>query len=95
MKKNPSAINPRPFSSLLFDGDERAAARSMLYPIGFQAGDFKKPLIGIASTWSDVTPCTSTNSRVNPKKARTKAAARRLFSTPSPSPTAFPWARKA
>jgi dihydroxy-acid dehydratase len=57
MKKNPSAINPRPFSSLLFDGDERAAARSMLYPIGFQAGDFKKPLIGIASTWSDVTPC--------------------------------------
>jgi dihydroxy-acid dehydratase len=57
MKNNPSAINPRPFSSLLFDGDERAAARSMLYPIGFQAGDFKKPLIGIASTWSDVTPC--------------------------------------
>ena len=57
MKKNPSAINPRPFSSILFDGDERAAARSMLYPIGFQAGDFKKPLIGIASTWSDVTPC--------------------------------------
>jgi dihydroxy-acid dehydratase len=57
MKKNPSAINPRPFSSILFDGDERAAARSMLYPIGFQAGDFKKPLIGIASTWSEVTPC--------------------------------------
>ena len=57
MKKNPSAINPRPFSSIVFDGDERAAARAMLYPVGFKAEDFKKPLIGVASTWSDVTPC--------------------------------------
>jgi len=29
----------------------------MLYPVGFKPEDFKKPLIGIASTWSDVTPC--------------------------------------
>ena len=57
MKKNKSAINPRPFSSILFDGDERAAARAMLYPVGFKAEDFQKPLIGVASTWSDVTPC--------------------------------------
>jgi dihydroxy-acid dehydratase len=57
MKKKPSAINLRPFSSIVFDGDERAAARSMLYPVGFKAEDFKKPLVGIASTWSDVTPC--------------------------------------
>src|SRR6516225_1294439 len=57
MKKKTSAINTRPFSSLIFDGDERAAARAMLYPVGFKAEDFKKPLIGIASTWSDVTPC--------------------------------------
>lgn len=47
----------RPFSSILFDGDERAAARAMLYPVGFTAEDFKKSLIGVASTWSDVTPC--------------------------------------
>ena len=26
----------RPFSSILFDGDERAAARAMLYPVGFK-----------------------------------------------------------
>ena len=57
MKKKLSAINTRPFSSIVFDGNERAAARSMLYPVGFKAEDFKKPLIGIASTWSDVTPC--------------------------------------
>ena len=29
----------------------------MLYPVGFQAADFSKPQIGIASTWSMVTPC--------------------------------------
>ena len=57
MKKNPAAINPRPFSSIVFDGDERAAARAMLYPVGFKAEDFQKPLVGVASTWSDVTPC--------------------------------------
>jgi dihydroxy-acid dehydratase len=47
----------RPHSSILLDGDERAAARAMLYPVGFKPEDFKKPLIGIASTWSNVTPC--------------------------------------
>ena len=57
MKKNKSTDPLRPFSSILFDGDERAAARAMLYPVGFKAEDFKKPLIGVASTWSDVTPC--------------------------------------
>jgi len=57
MKKHQSADSLRPFSSILFDGDERAAARAMLYPVGFKAEDFKKPLIGVASTWSDVTPC--------------------------------------
>jgi dihydroxy-acid dehydratase len=47
----------RPFSSILVDGPERAAARAMLYPVGFTEEDFKKPIIGIASTWSNVTPC--------------------------------------
>jgi dihydroxy-acid dehydratase len=55
--KNRSKDSLRPFSSLVFDGDERAAARAMLYPVGFKAEDFQKPLIGVASTWSNVTPC--------------------------------------
>src|SRR5277367_5936834 len=55
MKKHVDSL--RPFSSLLLDGPERAAARAMLYPVGFTAEDFKKPIIGIASTWSNVTPC--------------------------------------
>src|ERR1051325_1640611 len=49
--------NLRPYSSVVLDGDERAAARAMLYPIGFKPEDFSKPIIGIASTWSQVTPC--------------------------------------
>jgi dihydroxy-acid dehydratase len=47
----------RPHSSILVDGPERAAARAMLYPVGFKTEDFSKPIIGIASTWSNVTPC--------------------------------------
>ncbi|MDB6066961.1 MAG: ilvD [Pedosphaera sp.] len=47
----------RPYSSLVLDGPERAPSRAMLYPVGFKPEDFKKPLIGIASTWSMVTPC--------------------------------------
>jgi dihydroxy-acid dehydratase len=54
-KKSKASL--RQYSSVVFDGDERAAARSMLYPTGFKPEDFQKPLIGIASTWSMVTPC--------------------------------------
>jgi dihydroxy-acid dehydratase len=57
MKKIKSPDSLRPFSSILLDGPERAAARAMLYPIGFKPEDFKKPLIGVASTWGNVTPC--------------------------------------
>src|SRR5579862_8396988 len=57
MSKKHSPNSLRPYSSELLDGDERAAARAMLYPVGFKTEDFKKPLIGVASTWSDVTPC--------------------------------------
>ncbi len=36
MKKHKSIDKLRPFSSIVFDGDERAAARAMLYPVGFR-----------------------------------------------------------
>ena len=49
--------NIRKFSSQVVDGYERAPSRSMLYPVGFEKEDFKKPQVGIASTWSMVTPC--------------------------------------
>jgi len=47
----------RKFSSIVNDGPSRAGARSMLRPVGFTEEDFKKPVIGIASLWSMVTPC--------------------------------------
>ncbi len=48
---------PRPHSSQVVDGADRAASRAMLHAVGFNRDDFKKPQIGIASTWSQVTPC--------------------------------------
>ena len=47
----------REHSSLLLDGPSRAASRAMLYPVGFSDKDFTKSIVGIASTWSMVTPC--------------------------------------
>jgi len=49
--------NTRKFSSIVVDGYERAPSRAMLYPVGFKKEDFNKPQVGIASTWSMVTPC--------------------------------------
>jgi len=55
--KRQSKPDPRPFSSLVLDGPSRAPSRAMLYPMGFTEKDFSKPQVGIASTWSMVTPC--------------------------------------
>jgi len=49
--------NNRKYSSLLVDGIQKAPARSMLRAVGFEDKDFKRPQVGIASTWSQVTPC--------------------------------------
>ncbi len=57
---NPAAPSPTPsrkFSGPMLDGPERAASRAMLYAVGFERADFAKSQIGIASTWSQVTPC--------------------------------------
>src|SRR3989338_1734431 len=47
----------RKHSSIVVDGYDRAPSRAMLRAVGFKDSDFKKPQIGIASTWSMVTPC--------------------------------------
>jgi len=47
----------RPYSSIVLDGLSRAPSRAMLYPVGYTESDFGKPQIGVASTWSMVTPC--------------------------------------
>lgn len=61
MKKKSGTIktplNLQKFSSLFVEGADKAPNRSMLRAVGFKDKDFKKPIIGIASTWSMVTPC--------------------------------------
>ncbi len=49
--------NKRKFSSIIVDGVAQAPSRAMLHAVGFSDDDFKKPQVGIASTWSMVTPC--------------------------------------
>ena len=50
-------VDPRAFSRLVVDGVKQTPARAMLRAVGFQDADFGKPQIGIASTWSNLTPC--------------------------------------
>ena len=57
LKKNSTDKQTRKYSSIVVDGVERTPSRAMLRAVGFEDADFKKPQIGIASTWSMVTPC--------------------------------------
>ncbi|MCK9588719.1 MAG: dihydroxy-acid dehydratase [Terrimicrobiaceae bacterium] len=52
-----SSAKLRPHSAIVLDGLSRAPSRAMLYPAGYKESDFAKPQIGVASTWSMVTPC--------------------------------------
>jgi dihydroxy-acid dehydratase len=48
---------PRPRSSVVFDGPERAHARAYMKGIGFDDDDLSRPTIGIANTWTEAMPC--------------------------------------
>jgi len=47
----------RKYSKKIVDGIEQAPSRAMLRAVGFENDDFKLPQIGVASTWSMITPC--------------------------------------
>jgi dihydroxy-acid dehydratase len=47
----------KPHSSIVTDGIERAAARGMLRAVGMGDDDWRKPQIGVASSWNEITPC--------------------------------------
>lgn len=53
--KNGAKLNER--SRTLLEGPDRAAARAMLKGIGLSDDDLKKPIIGIANTWTEIGPC--------------------------------------
>ncbi len=52
---DPQAL--RRHSSVIVDGPDRAPSRAMLRAVGFTEADFAKSVVGVASTWSMVTPC--------------------------------------
>ncbi len=48
---------PRPRSSAVFDGPERAHARAYMKGIGFDDEALARPTIGLANTWIEAMPC--------------------------------------
>lgn len=55
--KNGQQKDLRIRSKVISEGANRVPNRAMLRAVGFTDEDFKKPMIGVASTWSEVTPC--------------------------------------
>ncbi len=51
------AEDPRSHSRAITEGPDRAPARSMLKAIGFTDADLARPIVGVASTWTETMPC--------------------------------------
>ena len=50
-------VDTRKYSSLVFDGLKQTPSRAMLRAVGYTDRDFRRSQVGIASTWSTLTPC--------------------------------------
>lgn len=66
-------------SRVITQGKERSPNRAMLRAVGFGDEDFTKPIIGIASGYSTITPC---NKGINQLADRAEAAARQAGGMP-------------
>lgn len=66
-------------SHVFSDDARKAPNRAMLRAVGFSDDDFKKPMIGIASTWSEVTPC---NIHIDKLAVKAKEGARAAGGAP-------------
>jgi dihydroxy-acid dehydratase len=66
-------------SAALTDGPSRAPARSYFKAIGFTDADLRKPLIGIANTWTEIGPC---NFHLRRLAEQVKAGVRAAGGTP-------------
>lgn len=51
------SVDLRRNSRILLEGPDRAPARSYFKAIGFSDEDLKRPLVGVAHCWIEVTPC--------------------------------------
>jgi dihydroxy-acid dehydratase len=61
------------------EGPQRAPSRAMLKAVGFTDEDLKKPLIGIANTWTEIGPC---NYHLRALAEHVKAGVRAAGGTP-------------
>src|ERR1044072_2279632 len=62
-------------SRALYQGRDRAAARSFLYAIGLTKEDIDKPFIGVSNVWTETMPCNfGLRELAAPLKAGIKAA---------------------
>jgi len=66
-------------SRTLLEGPDRAPARAMLRAVGLTDEDFGKPLIGVANTWTETTPC---NAHLRDLAEHVKAGIREAGGTP-------------
>jgi dihydroxy-acid dehydratase len=66
-------------SRVITEGDERAPNRSMLRAVGFGDADFEKPIVGLASAHSNLTPC---NVSIGGLAERAEAELRRAGAMP-------------
>ena len=76
-QKTMSSLKPR--SAVMTEGASRAPNRAMLRATGFKDKDFDKPIVGIASTWSEVTPC---NIHIDKLAKEVHAGARKAGAVP-------------
>jgi dihydroxy-acid dehydratase len=75
----PKTPDLRRQSRILTEGVNRAPNRAMLRDVGFTDEDFNRPMIGVASTWSEITPC---NIHINVLAEAAKAGAKAAGGAP-------------
>ncbi len=95
--KDMNTDKPRKYSQKIVDGAAQAPSRSMLRAVGLGDEDFKKSQVGIASTWSMVTPC---NMHINTLaeevgKGVDGAGAKSVIYNTFPIPDGFPMGPEA
>jgi dihydroxy-acid dehydratase len=66
-------------SARILSGRDRAPARSFLKGIGYSEDDLRKPIVGIANTWTETMPC---NFNLRQLAARVKEGVRAAGGTP-------------
>ncbi|MGH2406261.1 MAG: dihydroxy-acid dehydratase [bacterium] len=74
-----AGIDPRHRSRTVTEGAERAPHRAMLRATGLTDDDLRRPLIGVATSWNEVTPC---NLNLNTQAQRVKAGVREAGGVP-------------